>query len=99
MSPEQCLGKELDFRSDLYSLGVVLWEMFVGKIPFSGATAASMIQQQLHTAAPPLREVRTDIPPEVNNIVMACLEKDPLRRPASATLVYQTLREVLVTEW
>jgi serine/threonine-protein kinase len=99
MSPEQCRGHKLDFHSDLYSLGVVLWEMFVGKIPFSGATVASMIQQQLHTAAPPLQDFRTDIPPEVDNIVMACLEKDPLRRPASATLVYQTLREVLVTEW
>jgi len=99
MSPEQCRGKELDFHSDLYSLGVVLWEMFVGKIPFSGDSVGAMIQQQLHTAAPPLRDIRTDIPPEVDNIVMACLEKDPSRRPASATLVYQTLREVLVTEW
>ncbi len=99
MSPEQCRGEELDFQSDLYSLGVVLWEMFAGKMPFSGSTVGMMIQQQLHTPAPPLRRIREDIPPEVENIVMACMEKEANRRPASATLVYQTLREVLVTEW
>lgn len=99
MSPEQCRGEDLDFHSDLYSLGVVLWEMFAGTMPFHAQTAVSMIQKQLHTPAPPLREHRNDIPPEVENIVMACLAKEANQRPASATLVYQTLREVLVTEW
>lgn len=99
MSPEQCRGQDLDFRSDLYSLGIVLWEMFAGKIPFSGSTVGSLIQQQLNTAAPPLRGARDDIPPDLEQIVMACLAKEPERRPVSATLVYQGLREVLVTDW
>lgn len=99
MSPEQCRGDELDAPSDLYSLGIVLWEMFAGTIPFSASSAASMIQQQLHAAPPPLRGARTDVPPELERIVMACLAKQPLMRPASANLVYQTLREILVTDW
>ncbi len=99
MSPEQCRGQDLDFRSDLYSLGIVLWEMFAGKIPFSGSTVGSLIQQQLNTAAPPLRGARDDIPPELEQIVMACLAKDPERRPVSASMVYQSLRDVLVTDW
>jgi serine/threonine-protein kinase len=99
MSPEQCRGQELDFRSDLYSLGIVLWEMFAGKIPFSGTTVASLIQQQLNTVAPPLRGARDDVPPELERVVMSCLAKDPDQRPASASLVYQSLRDVLVTDW
>jgi len=99
MSPEQCRGQDLDFRSDLYSLGIVFWEMFAGKIPFSGTTVGSLIQQQLNTAAPPLRGVRADIPLELEQLVMACLAKDPALRPASASLVYQGLRDVLVTDW
>ncbi len=99
MSPEQCRGLDLDFRSDLYSLGIVLWEMFAGKIPFSGSTVGSLIQQQLNTAAPPLRGARADIPTELEQVVMACLAKEPEHRPASASLVYQSLRDVLVTDW
>jgi HAMP domain-containing protein len=99
MSPEQCRGQDLDFRSDLYSLGIVFWEMFAGKIPFSGTTVGSLIQQQLNTAAPPLRGARADIPLELEQVVMACLAKDPAQRPASASLVYQSLRDVLVTDW
>ena len=99
MSPEQCRGQDLDFRSDLYSLGIVLWEMFAGKIPFSGTTVGSLIQQQLNTTAPPLRGARDDIPPELEQIVMACLAKDPEHRPVSASMVYQSLRDVLVTDW
>lgn len=99
MSPEQCRGLDLDFRSDLYSLGIVLWEMFAGKIPFSGTTVGSLIQQQLNSVAPPLRGTRADIPIELEQVVMACLAKDPALRPASASLVYQSLRDVLVTDW
>jgi serine/threonine-protein kinase len=99
MSPEQCRGEEPNHLSDIYSLGVVLWEMFAGSMPFSGSTVGSMIQQQLNVMPPPLGEVRTDVPPELDEIVMSCLVKDRDRRPASATLLYQRLREVLVTEW
>ncbi len=99
MSPEQCRGEELDVHSDLYSLGIVLWEMFVGRIPFSAESAGAMIQQQLNVVPPPLRELRAEVPQDLDRIVTACLAKQPLHRPASATVVYQSLREILVTEW
>jgi serine/threonine-protein kinase len=99
MSPEQCRGEELDVHSDLYSLGIVLWEMFVGRIPFSASSAGAMIQQQLTVMPPPLHELRAEVPPELDRIVTACLAKLPLHRPASAAVVYQSLREILVSEW
>jgi HAMP domain-containing protein len=99
MSPEQCRGEELNQLSDIYSLGVVLWEMFAGKMPFSGSTVGAMIKHQLHTAAPPLRSVRPNAPPNLEQVIMSCLIKDRSQRPPSANAVYLNLREVLVTEW
>jgi len=99
MSPEQCRGEELNQLSDIYSLGVVLWEMFAGKMPFSGSTVGAMIKHQLHTAAPPLRSVRPDAPADLEQVIMSCLAKDGGQRPPSANAVYLNLREVLVTEW
>lgn len=99
MSPEQCRGEELEPASDLYSLGVVLWEMFAGTIPFQASTVASMMQQQLTATPPPLRSVRSDVPADLEEIIMNCLAKDSARRPPSAKTVYLLLREVLVTEW
>lgn len=99
MSPEQCRGEELNQLSDIYSLGVVLWEMFAGKMPFSGSTVGAMIKHQLHTAAPPLRSVRPDAPADLEQVIMSCLLKDRSQRPPSANAVYLNLREVLVTDW
>ncbi len=99
MSPEQCRGETPDNQSDIYSLGIMLWEMFAGHMPFTGKTVGSMIQQQLTTPPPPMRAARADVPAELETIVMSCLAKDPSRRPASANAVYLGLREVLVTEW
>jgi serine/threonine-protein kinase len=99
MSPEQCRGEELDQLSDVYSLGVVLWEMFAGKMPFSGSTVGAMIKHQLHTEAPPLRSVRPDAPADLEQVIMSCLIKDRNQRPPSANAVYMSLREVLVTDW
>jgi serine/threonine-protein kinase len=99
MSPEQCRGEELDQLSDVYSLGVVLWEMFAGKMPFSGSTVGAMIKHQLHTEAPPLRSVRPDAPADLEQVIMSCLAKNQNQRPPSANAVYLNLREVLVTEW
>jgi HAMP domain-containing protein len=99
MSPEQCLGNELDQRSDIYSLGVVLWEMFAGKMLFTGSTVSAMIKHQLHTPAPNLRSARSDAPPDLEQIIMSCVAKPKNQRPPSANAVYLSLREVLVTEW
>ncbi|MBD3849772.1 MAG: protein kinase [Acidobacteria bacterium] len=99
MSPEQCRGEELNQLSDIYSLGVVLWEMFAGRMPFSGSTVGAMIKHQLNTAAPPLRSVRPDAPTGLEQVIMSCLIKDRSQRPPSANAVYLNLREVLVTEW
>jgi serine/threonine-protein kinase len=99
MSPEQCRGEELNQLSDVYSLGVVLWEMFAGRMPFTGSTVSAMIKHQLHTEPPPLRSVRADTPPDLEQIIMTCMAKDKVHRPPSVTIVYQNLREVLVTQW
>lgn len=99
MSPEQCRGETLNHLSDVYSLGIVLWEMFAGKMPFTGSTVSAMIKHQLHTEAPPLRTVRPDAPVNLEQLIMSCMAKDQRQRPPSTNAVYQSLREVLVTQW
>ena len=68
-------------------------------MPFSGSTVSAMIKHQLHTEPPPLRSVRMDAPPDLEQIIMTCMAKDKVHRPPSVTVVYQNLREVLVTQW
>ena len=77
-SPEQCAGGEVDTRSDIYSLGVTLWEMLTGKVPFGGTTVQVMSQ---HLQAPLPLEQLEGIPPAVVVVVRRMLEKDPDRRP------------------
>ena len=84
ISPEQAAGNEPDRRSDLYGLGVVLYELLVGRPPFTGETQIATAMKHLKEAPPPLRSIRAGVPRGLEAVIMKALEKDPDRRFASA---------------
>jgi tetratricopeptide (TPR) repeat protein len=87
MSPEQALGRELDRRTDVFSLGVVLYEMATGRRPFAGATTAALYDEILHRTPPSIVAVKAGVPLELGEVVAKALEKDPtLRYPTAGAL-------------
>ena len=91
MSPEQAQGKQVDVRSDVFSLGVVLYEMFSGNRPFAGQSQLDTLMAIVRDPPPPLSETRADLPPGIAPIVNRCLEKDREKRFASAADVHREL--------
>jgi serine/threonine-protein kinase len=88
MPPEQAQGQPADFRSDIYSLGIVLYEMFTGHLPFSGDSAMAVVLAHIQRPAPAPRQANPAIPPGLEAIILRCIEKSPSKR-------YQRVEDVL----
>ncbi|MER5420444.1 serine/threonine-protein kinase [Streptosporangium roseum] len=91
MSPEQVRHEPIDARSDLYSLGCVLYELLTGRTVFSGGSPFTVMTQQIHDVPTPVTRFRRRVPAELERLVLQLLEKRPQDRPGSAEEVYESL--------
>ncbi|MEV6795006.1 protein kinase [Streptomyces sp. NPDC051320] len=95
MAPEQAMGGAVGPYTDLYALGVVLHELLSGDVPFAGSTALGVLHRHLYEPPLPVRRARPEVPPQLENLVLRLLAKDPQHRPASAQEVYEHLIPLL----
>ena len=96
MSPEQAMGRDVDVRSDIFSFGVVLYEMATGEIPFSAPSAQATMAQVLNHTPAPVSLLNPEIPPELDSLIQQCLQKDRMLRPTAAEVVFR-LKNVLAS--
>ena len=94
MSPEQALGKGVDHRSDIFSMGVVFYEMTTGQRPFSGNTPTETIDKIVHSQPEPILRMNYNAPQSLELIVRKCMEKDPERRYLSASEILIDLKNL-----
>ncbi|WP_058867925.1 serine/threonine-protein kinase [Chloracidobacterium thermophilum] len=94
LSPEQCTGQELDARSDIYSLGIVLFEMLTGQVPFTAVTPVAVALLHANEPPPSLRKLNPEIPKALDDLVMSALAKSKTDRPASARELAEELARV-----
>ncbi len=90
-APEQLVGKSVDGRADLYALGALLYELACGMPPFRGPGVEAVIAQHLEREPPAPSEIRRELPPELDSLVLKLLAKDPAKRPSSAATVRAAL--------
>src|SRR3954471_13047455 len=84
MSPEQCIGQNVDHRTDIYAMGAILYQVFAGRLPFDGRTFAEVVAQQL-TAVPAAPSQFRAMSPALEQLILGCLEKDAAKRPQTAS--------------
>lgn len=98
MAPEQALGQKVDGRTDLYALGVLLYELTTGRVPFKGDDPLAVVSQHIHASVVPPRVLRPDIPRGLEAVIVRLLAKDPAQRFATATETEAALRSALTAE-
>jgi serine/threonine protein kinase len=98
LSPEQARGGAANKKSDLYSLGIVMFELLTGRLPFSGESAVSIALKHLQTETPSLREIVPTLPQSLENVVLKATAKNPQHRYQSANEMEQDLSTVLLPE-
>jgi serine/threonine protein kinase len=95
MSPEQCTGRGVDHRTDVYSLGVIMFQIFCGRLPFDDGSVAEIMSAHL-TKAPPRPGEFAAISPGMESLLLSCLDKNPANRPASAAELGLRLKDAAV---
>ncbi|MFI8365102.1 protein kinase [Streptomyces sp. NPDC085612] len=95
MAPEQAMSGAVGPYTDLYALGVLLYELLSGNVPFAGSTALGVLHRHLYEAPLPVRPQRPEVPQELEALLMRLLAKDPQDRPSSAQEVYEALAPLL----
>ena len=96
MAPEMVLGETVDGRADLYAIGLILYELVVGKRPFTSGTDFDIMRAHVEKAPTPPREVRPDVPESLERVILRALEKRPADRFENATAMQKALRRVAV---
>jgi tetratricopeptide (TPR) repeat protein len=96
MAPEQAMGETIDGRADLYALGVVLYELTTGRLPFQGDNPLNVISQHVHASVVPPRVLRPDLPRPLEAVIMRLMAKDPSQRFATASETAAALRDSLL---
>jgi len=97
MTPEQIRGEGVDGRSDVYQLGVVIYEMLTGRQPFTGENTAALLYKHAHEPAPPLQNLNASLPPACEDVIQQALAKNPADRFATASSLADALAEALST--